>query len=92
MNSDGDRATKVAEQAILLAAGLAELALDNAVSAAKSVFSIMRRRDLREMVTEGHDDLVTRGELALNRHVQTPVPHMELLARHAVAQHRGGDA
>jgi hypothetical protein len=92
MDPDGDRLTKLAEQAILLAAGVAELALDNAVSAVKGSFRVMRRRDLRELVTESHQDLVARGELALNRHVQTPVPHMELLARYAVAQHRGGDA
>ncbi|HEX2316558.1 MAG TPA: hypothetical protein VHJ17_22635 [Thermomonospora sp.] len=72
------------------AAGVADVLLGGAEGAARRARSLLRRSDLADLARDGHDDLRARGELAVRRYL--PEPHLEVLARRAIARRQSGDA
>ncbi|CAM5656299.1 hypothetical protein ACTFBT_17975 [Streptomyces microflavus] len=78
------------EQAVLLAAGIADLAVTTVGAAFTSVRGLLRRSDTAELAAEAEQDLIARGRLALDRYTTAPPAHLEVLARHVIAQ-RDGD-
>ncbi|MFC8507576.1 polyprenyl synthetase [Streptomyces sp. NPDC057411] len=79
------------EQAVLLVAGLADLAVSTLGSALGTVRGLLRRSDAAELAAEAERDLMARGRLALDRYAAAPPPHLEVLARHVVDRRAGGD-
>ncbi|WP_405727328.1 polyprenyl synthetase [Streptomyces sp. NBC_00028] len=79
------------EQALLLAAGLADLAVSTLGSAVGTVRGLLRRSDATELATQAEQDLVARGRLALDRYAAVPPAHLEILARHALARRSAVD-
>ncbi|WP_411079571.1 hypothetical protein [Streptomyces sp. cmx-18-6] len=78
------------QHAVLLAAGLADLAVSTVGAALTSVRGLLRRSDAAGLAAEAEQDLMARGRIALDRYTTAPPAHLEVLARHVVAQ-RGGD-
>ncbi|MFB9463834.1 polyprenyl synthetase [Streptomyces cinereospinus] len=78
------------ERAVLLVAGLAELAVSTLGSALGTVRGLLRRSDAAELAAQAEHDLVARGRLVLDRYGTVPPAHLEVLARHARAR-RGTD-
>ncbi|MGW1204299.1 hypothetical protein [Streptomyces cyaneofuscatus] len=78
------------EQAVLLAAGLADLAVTTVGAAFTSVRGLLRRSDTADLAAGAEQDLIARGRLALDRYATAPPAHLEVLARHVIAQ-RDGD-
>lgn len=76
---------------MLLAAGIADLAVTTVGAAFTSVRGLLRRSDTAELAAEAEQDLIARGRLALDRYTNAPPAHLEVLARHVTAQ-RAGDA
>ena len=74
------------EQAVLLVAGLADVAVSTMGSALGAVRGLLRRTDTAEIAAEAQQDLMARGRLALDRYAAVPPPHLEILARHAQAR------
>ncbi|MEU0916899.1 hypothetical protein ACFW6N_16670 [Streptomyces cyaneofuscatus] len=80
------------EQAVLLAAGLADLVVTTVGAAFTSVRGLLRRSDTAELAAGAEQDLIARGRLALDRYATAPPAHLEVLARHVIAQRAdGGD-
>ncbi|WP_318211781.1 MULTISPECIES: polyprenyl synthetase [unclassified Streptomyces] len=77
------------EQAVLLVAGLADLAVGTLGSALGAVRGLARRSDTAELVAEAERDLTARGRLVLDRYAAAPPAHLEVLARHALARRVG---
>ncbi|MFF3016597.1 polyprenyl synthetase [Streptomyces sp. NPDC057939] len=81
-------------RAVLLVAGLADLALTTAGSALGTVMGtvggLLRRSDAAELAAEAEHDLVARGRLVLDRYASVPPAHLELLARHVMARANDG--
>ena len=73
-------------QAVLLAAGLADLAVSTLGSALGTVRGLLRRSDAAELAAEAEHELVARGRLVLDRYAVGPPPHLEILARHVLAR------
>ncbi|MFE2554009.1 hypothetical protein ACFXGI_36640 [Streptomyces sp. NPDC059355] len=67
----------------LLAAGVADLALDQLRQSADRAQEVLRRSDLRELLTEGVVELRKRGELATRRSGAGAENHLEAMARRA---------
>lgn len=81
------------EQAVLLAAGLADLAVTTVGAAFTSVRGLLRRSDTAELAAGAEQDLIARGRLALDRYATAPPAHLEVLARQVIAQRAdGGDS
>ncbi|MEU6512428.1 MULTISPECIES: polyprenyl synthetase [unclassified Streptomyces] len=78
------------EQAVLLVAGVADLAVSTLGSALTTVRGLLRRSDTVELASAAEQDLVARGRLALDRYATVPPAHLEILARHARVR-RGAD-
>ncbi|MFE0653921.1 polyprenyl synthetase [Streptomyces sp. NPDC059534] len=78
------------ERAVLLAAGLADLAVSALGSGIGAVRGMLRRSDAAEMASDAERDLEARGRLALDRYTAPPPAHLEVLARHVIAR-RAGD-
>jgi hypothetical protein len=75
------------EQAVLLAAGLADLAASTLGSAVGTLRGLLRRSDTAELAAQAEHDLAARGRLALDRYAgAAPPAHLEILARHVLAQ------
>ncbi|MDQ0773643.1 hypothetical protein QF026_002109 [Streptomyces aurantiacus] len=73
------------EQVGLLVLGAVDLALDQVRQAADRGEGAVRRSDLRELVTDGVQDLRVRGELAARRGTAADSEnYLELMARRAV--------
>ncbi|MFD7500081.1 polyprenyl synthetase [Streptomyces sp. NPDC059850] len=70
-------------QALVLAAGLADLAVSTLGSALGTVRGLLRRSDTGELAAEAEHDLMARGRLVLDRYTAVPPAHLEVLARHA---------
>ncbi|MFE4669219.1 hypothetical protein ACFRI7_28960 [Streptomyces sp. NPDC056716] len=70
-------------QALLLAAGLADLAVSTLGTALGTVRGLLRRSDGAELAEQAERDLLARGRLALDRYTAAPPPHLEILARNA---------
>ncbi|WP_309057906.1 polyprenyl synthetase [Streptomyces sp.] len=80
------------EQAVLVAAGLAHLAVSALGTALGTVRGLLRRSDATELAAQAEQDLTARGRLVLDRYAAAPPPHLEVLARHALAaRERTGD-
>ncbi|MEU5146672.1 hypothetical protein NRK68_29345 [Streptomyces yangpuensis] len=71
----------------LLAAGVADLALDQLRQTADRAQDALRRADLRELLTDGVVELRKRGELATRRAGMGEENYLETMARRAAAQH-----
>jgi hypothetical protein len=80
------------EQAVLLAAGLADLAVTTIGSAVGTLRGLLRRSDAPDLARDAHQDLMARGRLVLDRRAAAPA-HLEVLAQHARARQAasGGD-
>ncbi|OLZ64333.1 polyprenyl synthetase [Streptomyces sp. IMTB 2501] len=74
------------EQAVLLVAGLADLAVSTIGSAAGTMQQLLRRSDGPELARDAQRDLMARGRIALDRIASAPPAHLEVLAQHAVAR------
>ncbi|WP_046733743.1 hypothetical protein [Streptomyces humi] len=79
------------EQAVLLAAGLADLAVSTLGTAFGTVRGLLRRSDAGTLAAEAEHDLAARGRLALDRYTTVPPAHLEVLARHALARRTADD-
>ncbi|MFF4174050.1 polyprenyl synthetase [Streptomyces sp. NPDC001744] len=74
------------EQAVLLAAGLADLAVSAVGSAAGTLRRLLRRSDGADLVREAEEDLMARGRLVLDRYTAAPPAHLEVLAQHVLTR------
>jgi len=91
MRGEGRRAG-LDEQAVLLAAGVADLAVSALGSALGAVRGLLRRSDAAELAAEAEEDLMARGRIALDRYATVPPAHLEILAQHALSRRAAGDA
>lgn len=76
---------------MLLAAGLADLAVSTVGTALGTVRGLLRRSDAAELAAEAEHDLVARGRLVVDRYAAVPPAHLEILARHALARRAADD-
>ncbi|MER5296384.1 polyprenyl synthetase [Streptomyces pharetrae] len=90
MTGDGGRRDGLDEQAVLLVAGLADLALSTLGSALGTIRGLLRRSDAAQLAADAERDLMARGRLALDRYAAVPPAHLEILAQHVLAR-RAGD-
>ncbi|GHB33408.1 hypothetical protein GCM10010331_20600 [Streptomyces xanthochromogenes] len=90
MTGEAGRREGLDEQAVLLAAGIADLAVSTLGSALGVVRGLLRRSDTAEMAADAEHDLLARGRLVVDRYAAAPPAHLEVLARHALAR-RAGD-
>ncbi|MDX6759686.1 MULTISPECIES: hypothetical protein [Streptomyces] len=79
-------ATASLELLTLLAAGVADLALDQLRQTADRAQDALRRADLRELLTDGVVELRKRGELATRRAGMGNENYLETMARRAAEQ------
>lgn len=79
------------EDAVLLAAGLAELALSRVAPVVGRMRALLGRSDLAAMVGEADTDLKARGRLALDRYAVVPPAHLEILAQRVAARRAAAD-
>lgn len=86
MTRESGRRRGLDGQALLLAAGLADLAVSTLGSALGTVRGLLRRSDAAELASEAEHDLMARGRLLLDRYAAAPPAHLEVLARHALAR------
>ncbi|MGC0334444.1 hypothetical protein RKD23_007434 [Streptomyces sp. SAI-170] len=80
------------ERAVLLVAGLADLAVSSVGTALGTVRGLLRRSDTADLAAAAEDDLMARGRLVLDRYAAVPPAHLEILARHAMARRAADDA
>ncbi|GGS19980.1 polyprenyl synthetase [Streptomyces griseoviridis] len=90
MARETERPGGVEQHALLLAAGVAGLAVSAAGSVLGTVRGLLRRADTAELVAEAEQDLIARGRLVVDRVTTAPPPQLEVLARHVTAR-RSGD-
>jgi hypothetical protein len=83
MTREAGRPTGPDERAVLLAAGLADLAVSTLGTALGTIRGLVRRSDAAELAADAERDLLARGRLALDRYAAPPPPHLEILARHS---------
>ncbi|MFD5103031.1 polyprenyl synthetase [Streptomyces albidochromogenes] len=74
--------------AVLLAAGMADLAAGAVGGVVSGLRGLLRRSDVGELAGEGQQEIKARGRLALDRYVSGPPAHLEVLARHVTARRR----
>ncbi|MET7567282.1 polyprenyl synthetase [Streptomyces sp. NPDC005492] len=86
MSRAAERPEGLDERAVLLVAGLAELAVSTASSALGTVRGLLRRSDAAELAADAEHELAARGRLLLDRYHSPPPAHLETLARHALAR------
>lgn len=92
MTQDAGRRGGLDERAVLLAAGLADLAVSTLGSVLGAARGLLRRSDGAELAAEAEHDLLSRGRLVLDRRTAAvPPAHLEILARHALARRATGD-
>ncbi|MGC9495881.1 polyprenyl synthetase [Streptomyces sp. WG7] len=90
MPNSTQRGSGLDGQAVLLAAGLADLAVSTIGSAVGGLRGLLRRSDTAGLVREAEQDLQARGRLALDRCTNVPPAHLEVLAQHARARRAAG--
>jgi hypothetical protein len=71
--------------AVLLAAGVADLAVSGAKSVLDRARELLGRGDKAELAEDGLDELKARGRLVLDRRSVTSPAYLEVLARHVEA-------
>ncbi|MGF0174256.1 polyprenyl synthetase [Streptomyces sp. Marseille-Q5077] len=86
MTRQAGRRDGLDEQAVLLVAGLADLAVSTLGSAVGTLRGLLRRSDSAELAAQAENELMARGRLALDRYAAVPPAHLEILARHAQAR------
>lgn len=86
MTREAGRRGGLDEQAVLVVAGLADLAVSTLGSAVGAVRGLLRRSDAAELAAQAENDLAARGRLVLDRYAAVPPAHLEVLARHALAR------
>ncbi|MEE4540503.1 polyprenyl synthetase [Streptomyces sp. V4-01] len=86
MSQQAGRRAGLDGQAVLLVAGLADLAATTLGSGLATVRWLLRRSDAADLAADAEQDLVARGRLALDRYAAVPPAHLEILARHARTQ------
>ncbi|NUS83938.1 MAG: polyprenyl synthetase [Streptomyces sp.] len=91
MTQEAGRGGGLDGKAVLLAAGLADLAVSTLGTALGTVRGLLRRSDAAELAAEAGDDLMARGRLVLDRYADVPPAHLEILARHALARKTADD-
>lgn len=91
MTREAGRRDGLDERAVLLMAGLADLAVSTLGSALGTVRGLLRRSDTAELAAEAENELMARGRLVLDRYAGVPPAHLEILARHALARKAAGD-
>ncbi|MFJ9041193.1 polyprenyl synthetase [Streptomyces sp. NPDC102406] len=91
MTRGAERRGGVEEHAILLVAGLADLAVSAVGTGLSTVRGLLRRSDTADLAAAAEDDLVARGRLVLDRYAAVPEAHLEILARHARARRAADD-
>ncbi|MFB6839711.1 polyprenyl synthetase [Streptomyces sp. NPDC056361] len=74
------------ERVVLVAAGLADLAVDALGTGFGIVRGLLRRSDAAEVAADAERDLEARGRLVLDKYAAPPPAHLEVLARHALAR------
>ncbi|MFF1724840.1 polyprenyl synthetase [Streptomyces sviceus] len=79
------------EQAVLLVAGVADLAVSTLGSALGTVRALLRRSDVADLAADAEQDLMARGRIALDRYATVAPAHLEILARHAQSRRAAGD-
>lgn len=89
--TDGD-AAKRDNEALVVAAGVLDLALGGIRAALRGATGLLRRSDLATLAQDGHEELRSRGRLALDRHGGPPPSHLEVLAGRAVERRARSDA
>lgn len=83
MTREAGRQAGLDERAVLLAAGLVDLAVSTLGTALGTMRGLLRRSDAAELAADAERDLMARGRLALDRYASPPPPHLEILARHS---------
>ncbi|MFH8927022.1 polyprenyl synthetase [Streptomyces pristinaespiralis] len=91
MQGTGHGRGQEANDVVLLAAGVADLAVSTVSGALSGLRGLLRRADMADLADEGRQDIKARGRLALDRYAPTSPPHMELLARHVTTVRGRGD-
>ena len=91
MTREAGRRSGLDGQTLLLAAGLADLAVSTLGSAVGTLRGLLRRSDGAELAAEAENELMARGRLALDRYAAVPPAHLEVLARHVQARKAAGD-
>jgi hypothetical protein len=91
MSQEAQRRGSPDGQGLLLAAGLADLAVSTLGSALGTVRGLLRRADAAELADEAEHELTARGRLLLDRYAVVPPAHLEILARHALARKAADD-
>ncbi|MFB7512644.1 polyprenyl synthetase [Streptomyces sp. NPDC056144] len=86
MSGETGRGARPGEQAVLLVAGLADVAVSAVGSAFDVVRGFARRQDGAELAAEAERELTARGRLVLDRYASVPPAHLEVLARHVKAR------
>ncbi|MGW5424403.1 polyprenyl synthetase [Streptomyces sp. NPDC003943] len=89
MNVETDRDSRDRggdDRAVLLVAGLADLAASTLGSALGTVRGLLRRSDTFQLVEDAERELTARGRLALDRYATVPPAHLEVLAQHVLAR------
>jgi hypothetical protein len=92
MTREAGRRDGLDGQAVLLAAGLADLTVSTLGSAVGTLRGLLRRSDTAELTAQAENELMARGRLALDRYAAAPPAHLEILARHAQARKAADDA
>ncbi|WP_344570737.1 polyprenyl synthetase [Streptomyces axinellae] len=92
MTQEAERHAGADGRALLLAAGLADLAVSTAGSALGTVRGLLRRSDAAELAADAERELLARGRLVRDRYAALPPAHLEILAQQALAQKSADDA
>ncbi|MFD4986608.1 polyprenyl synthetase [Streptomyces sp. NPDC058374] len=74
------------QRAVLVAAGLADVAVSGVGALFGAARGLLGRSDLAELAGEAEADLAARGKLALDRRTGAAPAHLEVLARRVVAR------
>jgi hypothetical protein len=86
MTRDTGRAEGIDERAVLVVAGLADLAVSAVGSAVGTLRGLLRRSDATDLAAEAERDLRARGRLVLDRYATVPPAHLEVLAQHVLSR------
>ncbi|MEV0221497.1 polyprenyl synthetase [Streptomyces sp. NPDC050704] len=86
MTRETGRRGALDERAVLVVAGLADVAVSSLGSVIGAARGLLRRSDAAELAGDVEEDLAARGRLVLDRHTGPPPAHLELLARHVTAR------
>ncbi|MFG2115751.1 polyprenyl synthetase [Streptomyces sp. NPDC048718] len=89
--ANGTAAQGADERAVLLVAGLADLAVSTLGTAVGTVRGLLRRSDTARLVEDAEHDLLARGRLALDRYAAVPPAHLEVLAQHVLERRSRAD-